>query len=90
MKRLFVGGLSPSTKESDLIQLFSAYGRVRHTEVVSEWQTGQCRGFGFVEMEGHEARAAMAGLNGQMHDGRTLQVREAKDDKRSAKARRRR
>jgi RNA recognition motif-containing protein len=90
MKRLFVGGLSPSTTEADLIQLFEPYGRVRHTEVVSEWQTGQCRGFGFVEMEGHEARAAMTGLDGQSREGRTLQVREAKDDRRSAKRRRRR
>ncbi len=74
MKKIFVGSLPASTKEEDLQTLFSEFGTVRSIKLVSDVFSGQCKGFGFIEMEGHEARAAIAGLNGKDYNGRTLKV----------------
>ncbi|WP_292558436.1 RNA-binding protein, partial [Methylobacter sp.] len=41
----------------------SSYGKVRSIQLVSDIFSGKCRGFGFIGMEGHEARAAIAGLD---------------------------
>src|SRR5262249_32677721 len=63
----------------DLEQLFAAHGSVRSAQVVMDRETGRSRGFGFVEMSNdQEAQAAIAALNGQQVDGRTLTVNEAK------------
>ena len=75
MKRMYVGNLSPSTKEVDVTKLFEEFGKVRGVKLVNDVFSGKCRGFGFVEMEGHEARAAIASLDGTMIDGRPLKVR---------------
>jgi len=90
MKSLFVGNLPPSTTESDLQELFSAYGRVRSTKVVTDVFSGQCRGFGFVNMEGHEARAAISALDGRDYQGRPLRVREEDNKKKGRSGRGRR
>lgn len=74
MKKIFVGNLSPSANEKELSDLFSEYGRVRSIKLVSDVFSNQCKGFGFVEMEGHEARAAIAGLNGKDFLGKPLRV----------------
>jgi RNA recognition motif-containing protein len=74
MKKLFVGNLPASTKDTDLHELFSQYGTVRSLKLVSDIFSNQCKGFGFIEMEGHEARAAIAGLNGKDFNGKTLKV----------------
>lgn len=74
MKKLFIGNLPASTREKDLENLFSAFGTVRATRLVTDVFSGQCKGFGFVEMEGHEARAAIAGLNGKDFNGQTMKV----------------
>ena len=74
MKKLFVGNLPASTREQDLHDLFSPYGTVRSSKIVSDIFSGQCRGFGFIEMEGHEARAAITGLNGREFKGNLLKV----------------
>jgi RNA recognition motif-containing protein len=42
--------------------------------------SGKCRGFGFIEMEGHEARAAIAGLNGKELRGHIMRVNEERKD----------
>ena len=65
LKKLFIGNLPASTSEQDLETLFSEFGTVRSSKLVTDVFSGQCKGFGFVEMEGHEARAAIAGLNGK-------------------------
>lgn len=75
MKKLFVGSLPPSTTEEALKNLFSEYGVVRSLELVKDMFSGQCKGFAFLEMEGHEARAAIAGLNGKMFEGNSLKVK---------------
>ena len=74
MKKLFVGNLPPSTSENDILTLFSQFGRVRSSKLVMDIFSGKCKGFGFIEMEGHEARAAIAGLNGKDFNGKPMKV----------------
>jgi RNA recognition motif-containing protein len=74
LKKLFIGNLPPSTNEKDLQTLFSEFGRIRSIKLVTDVFSGQCKGFGFIEMEGHEARAAIAGLNGKDFNGKPLKV----------------
>jgi len=74
LKKLFIGNLPASTSEEDIQHLFSEFGTVRSTKLVMDVFSGQCKGFGFIEMEGHEARAAIAGLNGKEFNGRPIKV----------------
>jgi len=74
MKKLFVGNLPATMKEADLSQMFSEFGTVRNIKLVMDVFTGNCKGFGFIEMEGHEARAAIQGLNGRMIEGKNIKV----------------
>ncbi len=74
MKKLFIGNLPANTSEKDLQTLFSEYGTVRSSKLVTDVFSGQCKGFGFIEMEGHEARAAIAGLNGKEFNGKPMKV----------------
>ncbi|WP_424946964.1 RNA recognition motif domain-containing protein [Candidatus Spongiihabitans sp.] len=74
MKKLFIGNLAASTKENDLQTLFSEFGTVRSCKLVMDVFSGECKGFGFIEMEGHEARAAIAGLNGRDFNGKSIKV----------------
>lgn len=76
MKKLFVGSLPQDATEKSVTELFSEYGKVRSIELISDIFSGKCKGFGFIEMEGHEARAAIAGLNGKNMGGeRNLMVK---------------
>ena len=75
MKKLFVGSLPSDTTEDSLSELFSQFGTVRSMKLVKDLFTGKCKGFGFLEMEGHEARAAIAGLDGKTIAGNTIKVR---------------
>ena len=78
-KKLYVGNLSYGVDSSALEQLFGQHGQVVSAQVISDRETGRSKGFGFVEMSSdEEAQAAIAALNGQQHDGRTLTVNEAK------------
>ena len=86
MKKIFVGNLPASTRDSDLQELFSQYGKVRSLKLATDIFSNQCKGFAFIEMEGHEARAAIEGLNCKDFKGKTLKV-NFEDPK---KARRRR
>ena len=74
MKKLFIGNLPASTSEKDLETLFSNFGTVRSLKLVTDVFTRQCKGFGFIEMEGHEARAAINGLNGKDFNGKPIKV----------------
>ena len=77
--KLYVGNLSYNTTSSDLEQMFSQHGTVQSAEVISDRDSGRSKGFGFVQMRSdEEAQAAIAALNGQEQDGRTLTVNEAK------------
>ena len=89
MRRMFVGNLAAETRESELRDLFSQHGTVRGIDLVTEVFSGRCRGFGFVDMEGHEARAAMAALDGHVLHGRALRVNEERPKVRGGGKRRR-
>lgn len=75
LKKIFVGNLSANATEESVTTLFSEFGTVRSIRLVMDVFTRQCRGFGFVEMEGHEARAAIKGLNGRSVDEKPLKVK---------------
>ena len=63
MKKIFVGGLPQDANDASVTELFSEYGKVRSIKLVTDVFSGRCRGFGFIEMEGHEARAAIEALD---------------------------
>jgi RNA recognition motif-containing protein len=78
--RLYVGNLPFSVAPEALRQAFSASGEVTDVHIVSDRESGQSRGFGFVTMgNAHEAAAAIAAMNGAMLDGRALRVNEAEE-----------
>lgn len=74
MLSIYVGNVPSDTTEKELTELFSAHGRVRSIKLPQDVFSGKCRGFGFVDMEGHEARAAITALNGRDLRGSTLRV----------------
>lgn len=76
-KKLYVGNISFDTTSEDLVQAFSQYGTVLGAQIVSDRDTGRSRGFAFVEMHSG-AEEAIAGMNGQQLQGRTLTVNEAR------------
>lgn len=79
MKNIFVGNLNFGATESAVRALFEAYGTVERVSIVTDRDTGQARGFGFVEMSVNaEADRAINELNGRDLDGRALNVNEAR------------
>jgi RNA recognition motif-containing protein len=79
MKNIFVGNLSFGTTEDTLRSMFDSYGAVDRVNIVRDRDTGQARGFAFVEMSvDAEGNAAINGLNGKDLDGRALNVNEAR------------
>ena len=79
MKNIYVGNISFQTTEQELDAAFSAYGQVDRVQIVKDRDTGQARGFAFVEMPVNgDADKAMAALNGAELGGRTLTVNEAR------------
>jgi len=79
MKNIFVGNLSFNSSEQDIRTLFEAYGAVDRVNIVTDRETGQPRGFGFVEMSNNaEGDRAIAAVNGHEIGGRALNVNEAK------------
>lgn len=79
MTNVFVGNLSYQTRQDELEAAFAAYGAVERVSVLTDRDTGQPRGFAFVEMtNGTEAGNAIAGLNGAELNGRAMNVNEAR------------
>ena len=79
MKNIYVGNLDFRTTEDELRQVFEAYGQVDRVNMIRDRDTGQPRGFAFVEMTNDaEAEKAVAGVNGTNVGGRTLNVSEAR------------
>ena len=77
--KLYVGNLPFSANEQTLQDLFSQYGAVDSVNVIMNRDTGQSKGFAFVEMSSDgEARNAIQKLNGFTLDGRKIKVNEAK------------
>jgi len=76
--KLYVGNLPYTADDSTLRGLFEAFGEVHSARVVSDRDSGQSKGFGFVEMpKNSEADAAIKALNDRMVSGRKLKVNQA-------------
>jgi cold-inducible RNA-binding protein len=79
MKNIFVGNLSFTATEDGVRSMFEAYGAVERVSIVTDRDTGQPKGFGFVEMTNDaEAEKAIAELNGTELNGRALTINEAR------------
>ena len=78
MKNLFIGNMSFQTTEGDLRSLFEPFGEITRIHIVQDRETGQPRGFAFVEVaDDAEAAKAISALNGKEVAGRALKVNEA-------------
>jgi RNA recognition motif-containing protein len=78
-RKLYVGNLPYSVTEQALQSAFSKHGTVESVKLITDRDTGQSKGFGFVEMSSDaEASAAISGLNGADLEGRAMKVNEAK------------
>ena len=79
MKNIYVGNLDFRTTEEELRKAFGVYGQVDRVNIVTDKNTGQKRGFAFVEMANDaEGEKAIAVLNGSLMEGRALNVNEAR------------
>ena len=79
MKNLYVGNLSFRISDQDLEAAFATYGQVDRVQIVKDRDTGQPRGFAFVEMSvDADGDKAIAALNGAELDGRIMTVNEAR------------
>lgn len=84
--KLYVGGLAYSVTEKELEELFAVEGSVVSTAIIKDRDSGQSKGFGFVEMADiKEGQNAIKNLNGKEVSGRAIMVNEARpqEDRRS-------
>lgn len=76
--KLLIRNLATSTTEDEIRDLFEGYGTVQSCNLVMDKDTGNSKGFGFVEMPKQgEAKAAMKNLNGSMVDESVIRVKKA-------------
>lgn len=76
---IYVGNLPFVATEDDIRQAFAAYGTVSSVSIIKDRETGQSRGFAFVEMPSNdEGNAAITNMNGKPLKGRALKVNEAR------------
>jgi RNA recognition motif-containing protein len=76
---IYVSNIAFNATTQDLRQLFESYGAVDKVSIITDRDTGQSRGFGFIEMPNSvAAKAAIQGLQSKELGGRTLNVNEAK------------
>ena len=79
MNNIFVGNLSPDATEQDIRSMFDTHGTVERFRMMTDRETGQPRGFAFVEMtEDTAAETAIAALNGAELNGRAIHVNAAR------------
>jgi RNA recognition motif-containing protein len=78
-RKLYVGNLPYSATEESLSAKFAECGRVESAKLITDRDTGQSKGFGFIEMgSDSEAQAAISRFNGVDYEGRPMKVNEAK------------
>lgn len=78
-RKLHVGNLPYSVTDASLREAFSKSGTVESVNLITDRDTGQSKGFAFIEMStDQEAQAATQAMNGATLDGRPLKVSEAK------------
>lgn len=85
--KLYVGGLAYSVTDAELETLFAEKGKVTSAVVIKDRDSGQSKGFGFVEMDDiKEAQTAIKELNGKEISGRAITVNQARpqEDRRPA------
>lgn len=76
---IYVGNLAYSVTEDELRSAFSEFGTVTSVKIITDRDTGQSKGFGFVEMSGDsEADAAIKALNDTALGGRNMKVNQAR------------
>ena len=75
MKKMFIGNLPHNATEESVATLFAEYGTIRSLNLATDVFSGKCKGFGFIEMEGHEARAAIAALDGKSFGDKFIKVK---------------
>jgi RNA recognition motif-containing protein len=75
--KLYVGNLPFTATEDSVRALFAPHGTVESFALVTDRDSGQPRGFGFIEMSNADAARAMQALNGTDFGGRALRVNEA-------------
>ncbi len=84
-RKLYVGNLPDSATEQDLSDKFAAYGTVKSVKLITDYDTGRTKGFGFIEMMSEaEAHAAIDSLNGTNYDGRPMKVNEARSQQKKS------
>lgn len=76
--KLFVGNLSYNVSDDQLHDLFSRFGTPSSAKVINDRNSGQSKGFGFVEFDNDEEARAALSLNGTEFAGRNLTVNEAR------------
>lgn len=82
--KIHVGNLSTETKTEDLQKAFEKYGTVTRVNVVQDKDTGQPKGFAFVEMStSDEGTKAIAGMHEQELQGNAITVAEARKKRNS-------
>ncbi len=78
-KRLYVGSLAESVNDAQLSEHFAKAGTVVSAKVITDRNTGQGKGFGFVEMStDEEAQKAITELGGSMLGDKAIVVNEAR------------
>lgn len=85
--KLYVGGLAYTVTDKELETLFAEQGKVVSVSVIKDRDSGQSKGFGFIEMaDVNEAQKAIKELNGKELSGRSIIVNEARpqEDRRPA------
>lgn len=73
-KKLYVGNLSYTVSEDDLVKMFSQFGEVLSAQIITDRDTGRSKGFGFVEMTSSDQAQKAVDLNGTEQFGRNLTV----------------
>lgn len=77
---IFVGNLSYEVTQEDIVDVFAEYGKVQRVHIPTDRETGQKRGFAFVELETKvQEAAAISALDGAEWMGRDLKVNQAKE-----------
>ncbi len=76
---IYIGNLSQDITEDDLREAFGSFGRIENVKLIKDRESGEPKGFGFVEMPTlSEGRSAISSLNGTELKGQTLKVSEAR------------
>ena len=82
LSKIYVGNLSYNTTEDELRDFFAQYGNIEDLKLISDYQTGRSKGFGFITFASDQEGEAALAANGEEIDGRKLSVKTARDKER--------